>query len=504
MKQSLNLKLSQSLTLTPQLKQSLRLLQLSSFDLEHEIQQTLESNPLLERIEPNATNIEESTFSTSDANEAEFNQLEDKEFKTDAEPLDIETNSFNSADVDLHWQDHNTGLRQNPANQSNQLDSENMAFDQSLSADETLYEHLYWQIQMTNLSDKDKLIAKAILRSFDDDGYFNIEHEEVCLMLDSKLEIDTDEVAAVHSLIKTLDPIGVGARDLGERLSLQLANLQTSDTVDSSTLSNAQEIINNHLDLLASRNTSKLKKLLSINDQELSESLALIKTLNPRVTNNFTSDRQDHIIPDLVVVKPGDNKDSQWTVNLNSNNQTKLRVNETYSSLLKSEIDQQGSDFIQKNLIEAKAFIKNIMSRYDTLLLVGQAIVKRQQAFFEHGDQHMQPMVLLDIANELEMHESTISRATAGKYLLSPRGVVELKYFFSSAINTTDGTTSSSTAIRSLIKKMVASESKLKPLSDNKIAQELEQQGHIVARRTVAKYRESMHIAPSSQRKSLL
>jgi len=195
---------------------------------------------------------------------------------------------------------------------------------------------------------------------------------------------------------------------------------------------------------------------------------------------------------------------NRWIARLNPDNQTKLRLNQTYADMLKADIDQAGSDFIQQNMLQAKMFIKGLMSRYDTLLLVGQTIVERQQAFFEHGEQQMQPMVLQDIADKLNMHESTISRATAGKYLLSARGVFELKYFFSSALSNTDGAVSSSTAIRSLIKKMVDAESKKKPLSDSRIAKELEQLGHIVARRTVAKYRESMQIAPSNQRKSLI
>jgi len=266
----------------------------------------------------------------------------------------------------------------------------------------------------------------------------------------------------------------------------------------------AKQIVIQHLDLLGSRNIAKLKKELAISDTQVAQSLALITGLNPRIANQFQSNNENYIIPDLIINKHHDNKNNAWIATLNPDNQSKLRINETYSQLLKSNIDQQGSEFIQHNLIEAKTFIKSLMSRYDTLILVGQAIVERQQAFFEHGPEHMQPMILQDIANELEMHESTISRATAGKYLLSPRGVFELKYFFSSAVSNTDGATSSSTAIRSLIKKMVDSESKKKPLSDSKIAKELEQQGHIVARRTVAKYRESMQIAPSSQRKSLV
>jgi len=506
MKQTLNLKLSQQLTLTPQLKQSLRLLQLSSLDLEHEVQETLDSNPLLERYESELeSNDIDNHNETTEIDQQQDNNNLSADLSSDTPIDDVDQTDYSpqellTQDLDSHWPEHANTMNKPSVNNNSSNSSNDTEFTQFVSKEETLFEHLYWQIQMTTLSDKDKLIARALLRSLDDDGYLNIEIDEVCNMLDPELDIETDEVSAVLSLIKTLEPIGVGARNLSERLAMQLANLKHTSTVDIDTLENAEKIITGHFNLLAARHTVKLKKELGINDSELLESLSLIQTLNPRVSNQFSNDNRDHVVPDLIVNKSND----LWVVNLNPENQTKLRVNETYSNLLKSDIDQQGSDYIQKNLIEAKTFIKNIMSRYDTLLLVGKAIVERQQAFFERGDQHMQPMVLQDIANELEMHESTISRATSGKYMLSPRGVVELKYFFSSAVGSTDGATSSSTAIRSLIKKMVAAESKQKPLSDNKIAKELEQQGHIVARRTVAKYRESMHIAPSSQRKSLI
>ena len=490
MRQSLNLKIAQQLTLTPQLKQSLRLLQLSSLDLEHEIQQVIDSNPLLERIENEANGQSRDKNSLIEANDSQ--QLDDSSDSN----YDINRIEEPSPEQDLsvNWQ--------NPLSRSanNNNSADDTEFTQFISKEETLFEHLNWQIQMTNLSDKDKLIAQALLHSLDEDAYLNASLNEVCEMLDPELDIEIDEINAVLSLIKTLDPIGVGASDLSERLTILLDQLPSNTPGRDSAI----EIVSNHLDLLGARNLPKLKKELGINDCQISESLALITQLNPRIANQFQVNNENYVIPDLIIKKQQNGDSCTWVATINPDNQSKLRINETYSQLLKSNIDKQGSDFIQHNLLEAKTFIKSLMSRYDTLLLVGQAIVERQQAFFEHGAEHMQPMILQDIANELEMHESTISRATAGKYLLSPRGVVELKYFFSSAISNTDGATSSSTAIRSLIKKMVDSESKKKPLSDSKIAKELEQQGHIVARRTVAKYRESMQIAPSSQRKSLI
>ena len=506
MKQSLTLnlsnQLSQQLTLTPQLKQSLKLLQLPSTDLENEIQHALDANPLLERIEndvpaeydipvvaPALDNGIPQPISESADPEQQINQTDhlapeqdlSQSYQESFEP--IESNRLSST--------------QTTSSQSSGLSSNtNAEISQYTSQPESLFDHLIWQVQMTNLSEKDQLIARSILRSLDEDGYLTTSLDDICAMFDEQLMVEQDEVQAVLSLIRTLDPIGVGATNLQDRLLILLE--QTPDNSES--LSIAKTIINDHLDLLATRNLSKLKKALSISDQQLSKSLSLITKLNPRVAARFQEDKQNHITPDLIVKKVND----QWQAQINPDNQARLRVNQTYSDLLKNDLAEKDNDYIQENLAQAKIFIKGLMSRYDTLLLVGQAILERQQQFFELGEEHMQPMVLHDIATQLDMHESTISRATAGKYLLSTRGVFELKYFFSSALSSTEGADSSSTAIRSLIKKMVESESKKKPLSDNKIAQELEQQGHIVARRTVAKYRESMHIAPSSQRKSLV
>jgi len=489
MKQSLNLKLAQQLTLTPQLKQSLRLLQLSSLDLENEIQQALDSNPLLERLE-NEKQAEKNKNHLSDESSApSITEAADPNYEIErADHLPPEQ------DLSTEWQESFNVQRSNAP----VIRSEEVEFTHFVSKEETLVEHLSWQVQMTTLSDKDKLIAQTLIHSLNDEGYLTLGLDEVCQMIDANLEVEADEIAAVLSLIKTLDPIGVGASNLSERLQILLEQLpKNTHGIEIAAL-----IVSEHLDLLGTRNLTKLKREVSSSDDELAKALSLITNLNPRITTQYQSDNENYITPDLIISKNQDNH--TWVAKINTENQTKLHINETYSRLLKSNIDKQGSEFIQHNLLEAKTFIKSLMSRYDTLLLVGQVIVERQQAFFEHGAEHMQPMVLQDIANELEMHESTISRATAGKYLLSPRGVVELKYFFSSAIAKTDGATSSSIAIRSLIKKVVDAESKKKPLSDAKIAKELEQQGHIVARRTVAKYRESMNIAPSSLRKSLV
>ena len=494
MKQSLQLKLSQQLTLTPQLKQSLRLLQLPSLDLEQEIQQALDSNPLLERVEseiPQHERIE--AVSPALTNDIPQPVAEASDPSMELERTD---NLVPEQDLSSNWEEAFESHRIKPSS-LNSVGGD-VEFSQYAVKQESLFEHIEWQVKMTTLSPRDQHIATTLLHCLDDDGYLVVDTDEIVAMFDAALEVEADEINAVLSLIKTLDPIGVGARNLPERLSILLKHTDAQENE----LELAKKVVENHLELVGTHNLAKLKKALSVNDQELSNALSLITSLNPRVAAQFSSDNENYVIPDVVVKKLGDT----WVAQLNSENHAKLRVNDTYSELLNSsaKLDKESNEFIQHNLTEAKNFIKGLMSRYDTLLLVSQAILERQQAFFEQGETAMQPMVLNDIASALEMHESTISRATAGKYLHSPRGVFELKYFFSSAVSTSDGATSSSTAIRSLIKTMVDAESKAKPLSDNKIAKELEQQGHIVARRTVAKYRESMNIAPSSQRKSLV
>ena len=493
MKQALNLQFSQQLTLTPQLKQSLKLLQLSSLDLEQEIQHALDENPLLERLEAEASEV----IQIQELSPALDNGVLQPVAESSDPNMEIERTDHLAPEQDLssNWSETFESRRVLQSSSTNASDNE---FTQYAMKQESLYEHLAWQIKMTTLSDQDQLIADTILHCLDDDGYLQHQPAEIANMFNSDLDIEEDEVMAVLSLIKTLEPVGAGADSLKERLLILLRHTIQGDD---SSIELAQNIIENHLELVGTHNLAKLKRSLNVRDDELAEALRLITSLNPRIAGAFSSHNENYVVPDLLVKKLGDS----WIAQLNGESHTKLRVNETYSDLLnKSEaLDKQSSEFIHSNLLQAKNFIKGLMSRYDTLLLVAQAIVERQQDFFEQGEAHMKPMVLQDIANALEMHESTISRATSGKYLLSPRGVYELKYFFSSAVSNTDGATSSSTAIRSLIKNMINSESKTKPLSDSKIAKELERQGHIVARRTVAKYRESMQIAPSSQRKSL-
>ena len=491
MKQSLNLKLTQQLSLTPQLKQSLKLLQLSSLELEQEIQIAIDNNPLLERVETPAPELPPNTNNSINADDP-------NEVAETSEPS-IEITSYESVDLDEEFNDNFSKAFDSPRlNQSQSAPSLDQTYSEAsnfLVTQSNLTDHLSWQIQMTNLSQRDKLIANTLLYSLDEEAYLRTELREIADLLPLELGIDSDEIHAVLSLIKTLDPIGVGAKDLQDRLSLLL------EQIDPATrgLELAKCIVNEHLTLLANRDLARLKQSLSVKQEELAISLHLITKLNPHIISRFTSDARNYLTPDIIINKRQD----IWVAALNSDNQFKLRVNEEYANLLKTKIDQRSSDYIQVNLTQAKIYIKSLLSRYDTLLLVAQAIVEHQSAFFEHGELAMKPLVLYDVAQQLEMHESTISRAISGKYLLAGGRVYLLKYFFSSALASTDGSNSSSTAIRSLIKRMVDQESKIKPLSDSKIAKKLEEKGLIVARRTVAKYRESMLIAPSSQRRKL-
>jgi RNA polymerase sigma-54 factor len=491
MKQSHNLKHAQQLSLTPQLKQSLKLLQLSSLELEQEIQSAIDNNPLLERVETPAPALPPSTndsLNLDGPNEA--TETSDPSLETPRDDSLNDEEDFNS-NLSKAFEPPRLNERQT----SDSLDQTHTDASNFLVTHDSLTDHLNWQIQMTKLSQRDKLIANTLLHSLDEEAYLRPELSEIAELLPLELDIELDEIQAVLSLIKTLDPIGVGARDLQDRLSLLLDQIEPT----TAGLELAKSIVNEHLALLANRDLARLKQTLAVKQEDLAISVRLITQLNPHIIGRFTSDARNYVTPDIVVNK----RDDSWVAVLNSDNQFKLRVNEEYANLLKSKIDQPSSDYIQANLTQAKIYIKSLLSRYDTLLLVAQAIVEHQLAFFQDGDLAMRPLVLQDIARQLEMHESTISRAISGKHLVANGRAYQLKYFFSSALASTDGSSSSSTAIRSLIKRLVDQESKTKPLSDSKIAKELEEKGLIVARRTVAKYRESMLIAPSSQRREL-
>lgn len=464
MKQSLNLKVSQNLSLTPQLQQSIRILQLSAIELNSEIQEALDSNPLLE--------------------EGESTSSEAKQEKTNDQ-------SENSEE----WQDA-FETRQTSSKTSTEGGYD---IDATTANSEDLQDSLVWQLNMTTLSDKDKLIATSIIYSLNSQGYLNLSSEEILRLIPEELETDIDEIEAVLSLIKTFDPIGVAARDLRERL------LFMHDCFIEKSLNKpeqhhiiARQIIDLHINLLGTRNVSQLKKLLRCQQTDLELAIQYITQINPHIASPNESSN-NYVVPDIIVKKIN----NRWRVELNSHIKKNLKVNQTYVAMPKSELSGEANEYISKNLQEAKWFIKSLHNRYDTLKRVATAIVENQIEFFEQGEQGLKPMVLQHIATELDLHESTISRATAQKYMLTPLGVFELKYFFSSSLAKEDGTNVSSIAIRAIIKKIIDEESKQKPISDNKIAMTLDDQGYTVARRTVAKYREGMNIPSSSQRKSL-
>ena len=464
MKQSLSLKVSQNLSLTPQLQQSIRILQLSAIELNSEIQEFLETNPLIEESDSSGKLAQEENNKSQDEGQQNSEEWQ--------QAFETRTTSNKTA--------HDSGFD----------------FDATTASKETLRENLAWQIQMTSLSDKDKIIANSIIYSLNSDGYLLTPTEDLLALMPREMEIELDEVQAVLKLIQTLDPIGIAAKDLRERLLIIIGQ----DDSETSRSKLAHTIVKNHLDVLGSRNLAKLKKLTGAAQEDLESAIHYITDINPRISTPYDDDKNNYVVPD-VIVKMVNNR---WQVELNSQIQKKLKINDVYASMPKSSLNGEASKYISENLQEAKWFIKSLHNRYDTLKRVATAIVEKQSAFLEHGEQSLKPMVLQNIATELELHESTISRATSKKYMLTPLGVYELKYFFSSSLSTEDGSSVSSTAIRSIIKKLIEDEPKQKPISDNKIAITLDGQGFKVARRTVAKYREGMNIPSSSQRKSLL
>jgi RNA polymerase sigma-54 factor len=348
---------------------------------------------------------------------------------------------------------------------------------------------------MTSLSDRDRVIASALIEAVNEDGYLSQSVEEIMQSFDPEQEVEEDEVIAVLHMIQSFDPVGVAARDIADSLQIQLRHYPE----DTPHLATAMKIVSNHLDLIGNRDLAKLKRAVQASADELNGAITLIQGLNPRPGSIIQSEEPRYIIPDLTVKK----HNGRWRISLNEEALPKLGVNKYYKSLIKRGDSSDDNRYLRDNLQEARWYIKSLQNRNETLLRVANEILRRQYDFFEHGDTAMKPMVLHDIADALELHESTISRVTTHKYMQTPLGVFELKYFFSSHVSTSDGGTCSATAIRSHIRKLVENEPPSKPISDNRIAELLSEQGIQVARRTVAKYRELMNIPPSNMRKSL-
>ena len=468
---SLQLKISQQLSMTPQLQLAIRLLQLSTLELQQEIQTALENNPLLEIVDQyDEVNIEQIELNENvDTREA----LDSREIPDDI-PLDASLDDIYTAGT--------------PSGTHSDYRNDELPVFQG-ETHETLYDYLKWQLDLTPFSDIDRAIAVSIIDAIDERGYLTVSLDEI-LEEQGNDEIELEEVETVLKRIWHFDPIGVGARTLQECLSIQIQYLTPPIFV--------KQIIDNYLDLLAVRDYRTLKKMLNATDEQLKESIDFIQHLQPYPGDSVNTTPPDYVIPDVVVKK----MNGRWIVELNNDTIPNLRINQQYAAMGKIA-SQSDSQYIKSHLQDANWFIKSIENRNETLLKVSQFIVEHQQEFFEHGAEYMKPMILSDVATAIDMHESTISRVTTQKYLQCPAGIFELKFFFSSHVNTESGGEASSTAIRALIKKYISAEDSKKPLSDSKLVSMLEKQGIIIARRTVAKYREALSIPPSSQRKQL-
>ena len=505
MKPSLVLKMGQQLTMTPQLQQAIRLLQLSTLDLQQEIQEALDSNPMLEREEdgedfdnsdPMAESIEKKSESpTTDSpehNEPDNHYEEPINTVENLEDGDWGDRIPNELPVDTAWEDiYQTSASSLPSNDDDEWD-----FTTRTSSGESLQSHLLWQLNLAPMSDTDRLIAATLIDCINPQGYLDETLEEVLESFDPELEIELDEVEVVLRRIQQFEPAGIGARDLRECLLLQLRQLPER----TEWLSEAVRLVSDNLDILGARDYSLLMRRMKLKEDELRQIIDLIQSLNPRPGSQIEAGEPEYVVPDVIVRK----HNGRWLVELNQEAMPRLRVNAQYAGFVKRADSSADNTFMRNQLQEARWFIKSLLSRNETLMKVATQIVEHQRGFFEHGDEAMKPLVLHDIAEAVGMHESTISRVTTQKFMHTPRGIYELKYFFSSHVSTAEGGECSSTAIRAIIKKLVAAENQKKPLSDSKIAGLLEAQGIQVARRTVAKYRESLGIAPSSERKRLM
>lgn len=483
MKQSLQLRMGQQLSMTPQLQQAIKLLQLSTLDLQQEIQQALDSNMMLEVMEDesptlNEQKIVENKVDTTDRISSEGSQ-------TDL-PDELPTDSS--------WEDvfDSVQMGSAPATGNDMPD-----FEVQRSKAVSLQDHLLWQMEMLPFTDRDRAMAMAIVDSIDRDGYLSSPAAEIYQGLIEQLEeLEEDEFCAVLHRVQYFDPPGVAAEDLKGSLGMQLLQLPE----DTPFRTEALELVQHHLDLLASQEIAKLIKRLAISEHKLIETIALIRSLDPMPGRAIEEGKSEYVIPDLFVSKVN----GKWLVELNPDIAPRLRVNPFYSGLIKRGDNSKDNVSMKEHLQEARWFIKSLHSRNDTLLRVGRSIIERQTEFLEHGAIAMKPLVLRDIAEELELHESTISRVTSQKYMHLPNGVIEFKYFFSSHVSTVGGGECSATAIRAFIKELVSHENPHKPLSDSKMAELLKEKGINVARRTIAKYRETISIPSSSQRKRLL
>ena len=491
MKPTLQLRLGQHLTMTPQLQQAIKLLQLSTLDLKQEIQDALDSNLMLETEEDRAqaenADKKEGPAEGSATSETPGNDINnEQEIQIEAQQMPDEL------PVDTGWDDLYDSAPGLSSPASSAGDPTDYLAQQSSS--ESLQDYLTWQMQLSHLSPLDQQIAEALIDSIEDDGYLHASLEDILAAVNNP-DAELEEVEAVLHRIQAFDPPGIAARDPRESLLIQARQL--GNDFDSREL--VIEILDHHFDLLVNGDQAALKRRLKISDEELAEAVQLIRSLNPHPGTAVPGAPPAYIEPDVFVSK----HNGQWIVELNPDAAPRLRVNASYAGMIRRADNSSDNVTMKNHLQEARWFIKSLQSRNETLLKVARAIVGVQQNFLEYGEEAMKPLVLRDIAEAVEMHESTISRVTTQKYMHTPRGTLEFKYFFSSHVSTSGGGEASATAIRALIRKLIGAEKPNKPLSDNKIATILGEQGIKVARRTVAKYRESMNIPPSNERKRL-
>jgi RNA polymerase sigma-54 factor len=523
MKQSLQLRIGQQLTMTPQLQQAIRLLQLSSVDLQQEIQEVLDSNFMLEvdesgknQTDSNEENTYTDPLSSDKHNEvkpasSESTPIESNNSVPESETASPEMTQVDFEDIqntipselptDTNWDEvFDSNTIHNASSTTQYSGSDNDFLDNAINNngknEDNIQEHLINQLELTPISDEDREIAEYIIDSIDDDGYLSTSIDELLENFKEKDDIEKEEIEAVLHLIQSFDPIGIAARDLRENLLLQLKQLDP----DTPNLQIAINLVDRYLHLLGSRDYASLKRRMKLSEDKLIEIIKLIRSLNPRPAGQITDKKPQYIIPDIIVKK----YHGIWHAELNNDSVPPLTINKEYMALSKQVKSTKDASNMKENLQEAKWFIKSIQSRNETLLKVSRCILDFQQDFFNYGEEYMKALVLADVAEKVEMHESTISRVTTQKYMHTPKGIYELKYFFSSHVSTNTGGEASATAIRAVIKKIIESENIAKPYSDNKLSQLLDQQNYKVARRTVAKYRESLSIPPSNERKSLV
>jgi RNA polymerase sigma-54 factor len=473
LKPSLQLRLGQQLTMTPQLQQAIRLLQLPALELQAHIRELLESNVMLEPVDDS-----EST-----------GVLEALEPPAPAEAPRAEPSESSDSPVEVledAWSEHSVGPSETPW----QRDDDERQQEYADASGQSLQDHLLWQLELAKLEPRDLAIARAIVDAVSDDGYVIEAIEEIAATLRPEIECDTAEVERVLAIVQALDPPGVGARSVGECIELQLRQLDPATPG----LELACAIARQHLSLVAERELALLRRELRATEEEITAALALVRACHPRPGSTVSSGSAEYVVPDVFVRRT----EHGWAVEMNASTLPRVRLNQSYASLIGRAASHAS---MRAQLQEARWLLKSLEIRHDTLLKVARSIVERQTAFLEHGEEHMRPMILRDIAEAIDMHESTISRVTSGKYMHTPRGVFELRYFFSSQVEGADGSGTSSTAIRAKIRKLVKEEDPEAPLSDGRIAELLSGEGIPVARRTVAKYREAMGIAPSNERK---